>query len=186
MATPQGTDAIFHPLSKLKEAVTEQSVRSLRTERFPEAQAFLQIGQELKELETRLRSLVNGAPPTQATPAEPPPRSPKTYPRFARNGEILVKIGQRRDRKGTYEQKVGREEFDAIVRVLREVGGEKASFEAGEVIQRVQVPSYQVYLVIGFLQEHGVLDSPTRGQYRLSPDNLRRLPQAWELASARG
>lgn len=186
MPTASESNALFQPLSKLKEAVTEQGVQSLRSERFPEAQAFLQIGQELKEIESQLRSLINGAPPTQVTPADPTPRSPKTYPRFARNGEMLVKIGQRRDRKGTYEQKVGREEFAAIVRILREVGGEKPSFEAGDVIQKALVPSYQVYLVMGFLQEHGVLESPTRGQYRLPPDNLRQLTQAWELASARG
>jgi len=113
-------------------------------------------------------------------------RPAKTYPRYVRNGEILVKIGQRRDRKGTYEQKIERSEFAEIVRALREVGGGGASFEASAVIQQVKLPSYQVYLAMGFLQENGLLDSPTRGQYRLSAENSSKLSQAWDLATTKG
>lgn len=173
-------------LSRLRAAVTEEGIAMLRAERFSDAQTITQIGQELKDLEARLASVIgNGSAPASAT-SMPANRPARAYPRYVRQGDMLVKIGQRRDRKGTYEQKVTKAEFDEIVEAFRRIAGEKSEFEAADVTADVKSPAYQVYLVLGFLQEGGLVESPARGKYRLDRDAGAAIAQAWEQAGARG
>ncbi len=186
MATSTRVKDMFGALARLRVSVTEEGIELLRGERFPEAQALTQISQELKELEARLGGLLgNGAAGASAESASAG-RPTKAFPRYVRQGDMLVRIGQRRDRKGTYEQKIARSEFEEIVQALNRIAGEKPEFEAPDVIKSVSCPAYQVYLVLGLLQEGGHLESPRRGRYRLQGENGGWAVQAWEQAGAKG
>lgn len=185
-STEKRSIEMLEALAHLRQAVTEEGIELLRSERFADAQVLTQIGQELKDLELRLGSILrSNAVPTSPAPAVEG-RTERLFPRYVRRGESLVKIGQRRDRRGTYEQKIAKTEFDEIAHALQQLADERSEFEAGDVIKAVNCPAYQVYLVLGYLQETGHLDSPARGHYRLRADKAGQIAEAWQQAGGRG
>jgi len=94
-------------------------------------------------------------------------KSRKDYPKWSVRGDVLSKVGLSRDRKTEYEHLVPRKEFDAIMTQLVANAGRR-HFTAEEVIEQVSAPSYQVYIVLSLLKEHGVLAVPRRGMYAFS------------------
>jgi hypothetical protein len=91
-------------------------------------------------------------------------KSRRDYPRYVVRSDALVKIGLTRNRRDEYEHTVPRAEFDAVMKRLGELAGRK-HFSAEDVIEEVHCPSYQTYIVISLLKDHGLLTVPRRGMY---------------------
>lgn len=93
---------------------------------------------------------------------------PDDYPIYRLENNALVRIGLSSDKTSEYIQKVPRMNFNEIVDKIKELARKERSFSADSVIRLAKQPAYQVYAVIGYLQEHGYLKNPRRGQYEFS------------------
>jgi hypothetical protein len=115
---------------------------------------------------------VNGAETAHSTDRKSGRKSKKDYPKYTVRSDALVKIGLSRDRRTEYEHTVPRAEFDAVMQRLGELAGRK-HFGADDIINKVTCPSYQAYIVISLLKEHGLLAVPRRGMYAFTrPKNF--------------
>ncbi len=91
-------------------------------------------------------------------------KSRSAYPKYSLRLDVLIKTGLSRDRRTEYEHAVPKSEFDEIVARLDELTSRK-TFVVEDVLKTAKCPSYQVYLVIAFLKERGILVAPRRGLY---------------------
>ncbi len=91
-------------------------------------------------------------------------KAKSAYPKYSLRSGVLIKIGLSRDRLTEYEHAVPKPEFEKIVTRLAELTSRK-TFVVEDVLNEVKCPSYQVYLVIAFLKERGLLVVPRRGLY---------------------
>lgn len=91
-------------------------------------------------------------------------KSRKAYPKYSLRSGVLIKTGLSRDRRTEYEHAVPKNEFDGIIARLEELSSRK-TFAVEDVLKTAKCPSYQVYLVIAFLKERGLLVAPRRGLY---------------------
>lgn len=186
MSTP-GSDTASpsdrsHPaldaMGPLRRELTQLNVDLLQQAEFGRAQQVTRLLQETCELEERIRTVVadNGHATAATRASSPPPTpggpefgtlvaNPDDYPRYVRRGDLLIKIGLRRDKTDTYEQKLPRKEFNAIREALLPFARSGEVFEAPQVIGRAKTPSYLVYLLLGLLQVAGFIVSPSRGKY---------------------
>jgi hypothetical protein len=115
---------------------------------------------------------VNGAAAVHSADRKSQKKSKKDYPKYALRSDALIKIGLSRDRRTEYEHAVPRDEFDAVIKRLGELAGRKR-FSADDVLDKVPCPSYQAYIVISLLKDHGLLAVPRRGVYAFShPKNF--------------
>jgi hypothetical protein len=91
-------------------------------------------------------------------------KSRRAYPKYSLRSGVLIKTGLSRDRRTEYEHAVPKSEFDRIIARLEELSSRK-TFVVEDVLKTAKCPSYQVYLVIAFLKERGLLVTPRRGLY---------------------
>ena len=111
----------------------------------------------------------SGSPRTERTResnarSKPERKRKGDYPKYSLRSGILIKTGLSRDRRTEYEHAVPKSEFDEIVARLEELTSRK-TFAIEDVLKRAKCPSYQVYLVVAFLKERGLLVAPRRGLY---------------------
>jgi len=164
------TDAPTRAIIHLREALTASSIAFLRAEDFDRAHELTQIAREVKELEVRIQRILGSQADRPASTTDSPglrARPRGDFPRFHRQGQVLVRTGLRRDRKTTYEQRCPWPEFAEVVEAVRaevEIGEE---FEAQRIKNRVKCPDYQTYLVLGLLEWLDYLGTPRRGIHRI-------------------
>jgi hypothetical protein len=127
------------------------------------------------------RTDVNGAGRSDSANRKSRKKSKKDYPKYTVRSDALIKIGLSRDRRTEYEHTVPRSEFDTVMHRLGELAGRK-HFSAEEVIDKVPCSSYQAYIVISLLKEHGLLAVPRRGVYAFThPKNfLNEAENIWD------
>lgn len=119
-------------------------------------------------------------------------RSPRGYPRFERDGDKLVKTGWSKKAREEYEHRAPRKAVEAFAEYL------SSSVQAGQrfFIENVlpirqssgeEVPSYQVYLALAWLREHGAVKKMGREGYILEGDVIRNggLAELWARTEAR-
>ena len=97
------------------------------------------------------------------------------YPKFARAGEGLVKIGWSKRSRAEYEHRAPEVVVLAVVSALRDMGS--SQFTMAELTpvrdeDGTEVPSYQVYLVVAWLRTCGAVRKAGRGAYVASPERL--------------
>lgn len=176
----KGNHPALGAMEPLRRELTRLTVGLLERGDFGRAQQVTRLLQETSELEDRIRTVVVGDETGSSTgelasagsrrvPVESKPVADADgYPRFVRRGDVLVRIGLRRDKSETYEQKLPWKEYEAIRDALLPFAERVKTFEAPEIIDRAKTPAYLVYLLLGLLQGTGYVVSPSRGSYRFS------------------
>lgn len=150
--------------------------------------AVLRITSWAKQL-----SAMSGGPTTPAsverTPAANVEKKTKVrpaYPRFARRRDQLVKFGWSKREKSEYEHKAPRKVGSALARVAAEAGKDGRIFQINALLPLSDpadgsaIPDYQVYLVIAWWRNSGLLDQHGRQGYSIP--KASQLHQAVESA----
>jgi hypothetical protein len=108
------------------------------------------------------------------------------YPKFMVRNESLYRVGWSKKRREEYHHRVPRRVFDGTVEAmagLSALGG--GPFTAEQVIERANAaareayPTYQVYVVVGFLRARGCVEQLGREGYEIPADLSRRAASAW-------
>lgn len=107
------------------------------------------------------------------------------YPYFKREGERLVKVGWSKKDSSAYEHKAP---HAAILAVCNAIRGTKNTFTMDEILPlkdaaNVEVPSYQVYMIVAWLRQLEVVnrngnDGYTAQREKLSADDVERMWQS--------
>jgi hypothetical protein len=123
--------------------------------------------------------------PAKAPPARHARRRAGAYPTYRRQGDSLVKVGWSKKSKQEYEHRAPREAIDGVLHALKARRRGAFSIEdLGEIEGEGgrPAPSYQVYLVIGWLRSIDAVIRRGRSNYELAGDNLDRaaIEAAWE------
>lgn len=120
-------------------------------------------------------------------------RPSRTFPRFEREGDKLVKIAWSKKGRAEYEHKAPRRVADILIAAIRSRKGEGAKFEAPDVLPlldpktRREIPSYQSYLALAWLRHEGVVAKYGRDGYALKPTAAtpEHLTELWEALPSR-
>jgi hypothetical protein len=108
------------------------------------------------------------------------------YPRFLARRGTLYRVAWSRKTKSEYEHKVPKDNVTAIVQAMAaaaDAGVEPVTVDA--ILARVnrmnavQVPQYQVYLVIGWLRYAKHIEQVGRDGYRIPRDIVRIAEENW-------
>lgn len=110
------------------------------------------------------------------TPSNRPyPRKRKPYPKFARDGDRLVKIGWSKKDGAEYHHKAPQEVIERMSSKLRSLSGHAFSMEEVLPISNgngEELPSYQAYLVLAWLRSWECVRKGGRGEYKADPAKL--------------
>ena len=107
------------------------------------------------------------------------------YPRFDVLDGALVKVGWSKKQKSEYQQRIPEASFNRVSVALSQLGGDdNGTVPSDRILITVDssgdgVPSYQVYAVLGFLRERGVLRTASRGEYVIPADVAQRARAAF-------
>lgn len=104
-----------------------------------------------------------------------PRRRATIYPRFARMGDRLVKIGWSKRDRAEYEHRAEKFAVSAVVSALRRFGSRELTIDSLTPVHDkhgTEIPSYQVYLVVAWLRACGAVEKAGRGGYVLNPERL--------------
>lgn len=115
-----------------------------------------------------------GALPSEETKGHRRKRAEKaTYPRFARRGDSLVKIGWSKREKAEYEHKALLDDVGLLADVISKAGADGRIFQIGPLLPCPRpgddsyIPDYQVYLVIAWWRAIGLLEQHGRQGYSI-------------------
>jgi hypothetical protein len=104
--------------------------------------------------------------------------SKKSYPRFVRDRDKLVKVGWSKKSKAEYEQRTPFDVADALVSAIRAQVGDGELFAATDVIplpaseNGASIPDYQAYLALKWLHNEGVVTKHGRDRYAIEQGRL--------------
>lgn len=120
-------------------------------------------------------------------------RSPKRmeYPRFGRRGDSLVKVGWSKSEKKEYEHKALKRAVDVLISTLIRAGANGRIFKADDILpladtgDDTEIPAYQVYLILAWLRNLGLIDQHGRQGYSIAkPKELSGVVEsAWQALS---
>jgi hypothetical protein len=99
----------------------------------------------------------------------------RTYPRFKRDDDTLVKIGWSKSDRATYEHRSPRSILDRLVRRIQDVGAAGDRFTTEQILpllddENNELPSYQAYLCLAWLVIVGLLERHGRQGYTVSAE----------------
>ena len=98
------------------------------------------------------------------------------YPRFQVEDGALVKIGWSKKAKREYLQRIPESSYLRVCSALTQFGTDgNGAVLSDQILAAVDssgeaVPSYQIYGVLGFLRDRGVIRMPSRGEYYVPQD----------------
>ncbi len=100
-----------------------------------------------------------------------------TYPRFEREGDRLVKIGWSKKDDREYEHKAPRSAVVAVCGALAKRGKRAPTITMNALLpvadaEEQEVPSYQVYLVVAWLRQLGVVERTGKDGYAVNAAQL--------------
>ena len=111
----------------------------------------------------------------------------RKYPKFAVKNDTLIRIGWSKKEHREYTHKTPRTVFDGTVKVMATLAQNGAGpFTAEEIIEQVNhmesetIPSYQVYVVIGFLRARKCIVQVGREGYDIPTEIATRARKEWE------
>jgi len=114
------------------------------------------------------------------------------YPRFEREASRLVKIGWSKRDGRPYEHKAPREVINLVERAVLREAKDNGDFVIDEIMpvkgaDALEVPSYQVYLVIAWLRDLGFVERRGKVGYRVNRQLLTkpRVEAAWASLTSR-
>jgi hypothetical protein len=165
MQMGKSKDTLMNAFEALRGSLKDASIDAIRQDRFGESRELTEIMEQLASLESRANSAIGGQVP--AASGEEKSQAPRKdhYPRFYRSGNTLYKEGLKQNGKSVYTQKVDRVAFDTIISAIAAHG--KRKFKPASLLEKINVPSYQFYIVLNVLQEPDLVRNPERGVYQL-------------------
>ncbi len=191
-------------------AATEASLREV-IERALSEQQYADVADiaRMADAIARLRATEDGSPDAPITqndavlksnaPAAPPTfrraaRTARTFPRFEREGDKLVKIAWSKKDRAEYEHKAPRRVVNLLLDSIRTRKGEGAQFLAPDVLPlkdgkaKQEIPSYQSYLALAWLRQEGVITKYGRDGYALKPTaaSAEHIAELWDALPSRG
>lgn len=179
-SAPGTATRVLEKAKAFRTELKKLSVDLLNEDDLDRAQNVMTLLQKMSEMEDDVRDVLEGKSPAadawtrvvRETTRQFAPRKNLTlnaddYPRHVRRGNTLVRIGLRRDGSDTYEQKLSRSRFEKIRDALLMYAQEQQEFEAQDIADMTGLPSYLVYLLLGLLQDHDYVATPSKGLYRL-------------------
>jgi hypothetical protein len=115
------------------------------------------------------------------------------YPKFFREGDVLVKVGWSKGERKTYEHKAPRRVLDTLVQTLVRVGKGGQRFVMDGLLplkdrtDNSDIPDYQAYLTLAWLRDAGLLVQHGRQGYSLPPDSnlAQEVEHLWATQVAR-
>lgn len=130
---------------------------------------------------------------TAVVPQSSPPRIKKgDYPKFFRQGELILKVGYSKKSRAEYEHKAPRPAVAAMVPALVKAGTNRKRFTVDDLTpiktaNGTEVPDYQLYLAIGWLKSCGLIVQHGRQGYSLTrtPDLGAAVEAAWTQLAER-
>ena len=175
----------------------EQSLRGL-IERAAAEQRYRDVA-EIAKLADGITRLLSGQVALRAPQPRPQSRhvgsrrvaaQKKTFPRFLRDREKLVKVGWSKKSASEYQHRVPWEVVQAVLDVVKTKVGDGELFAATDVVPQLAesgVPDYQVYVVLKWLHTEGVVSKHGRDRYAIEPSkgDLRDLWRALPVVNAR-
>ncbi len=99
------------------------------------------------------------------------------YPRFESRKDAIIRIGWSKKERREYRQKVSHAVYESVLRGMQAISAGAPPFQTDQIIEAVNnscnddVPSYQVYAIIGLLRERGVIEQIGREGYAV-PKNV--------------
>ena len=195
-----GVAAAEHLFEELRDQLLSLSQDFAKSDEreWEKAERFFLLSKKVDQLRTQMWMGVTEMRPnsgntmaeaTDLQPMSPPPvarrRSKKDYPKYIVRSDVLIKTGLSRDRRTEYEHAIPKREFEAVVQRLVDLRSRK-HFRAEDVLEKVQCPSYQGYLVLSLLKERGLLTVPRRGLYAVlhSSDFAAESQSVWDSLAA--
>lgn len=117
----------------------------------------------------------------------------KTFPRFERDADRLVKIAWSKRDRAEYEHKAPRDVVDLLIDTVKRRKGLGARFVPPDILPlrdpktKHEVPSYQAYLALAWLCQEGVMVKHGREGYSLKPTATapEQLEELWSALPAR-
>ena len=125
---------------------------------------------DVPEVQAKQES-VRADPPTNSQRR----RTARDCPRFERDGEKLVKVAWSKRDRAEYEHRAPRRVVQMLIDAIRKKKGEAALFQAADILpvkdpsSHQEVPSYQSYLALAWLQHEDVIIKQGREGYILKP-----------------
>lgn len=165
MQMKESQEALVSAFEALRGGLKDASIEAIRRDRFGESRQLTEIMEQLASLEDRAMSVLGGQLPASTGEAKKAAPGKGRYPRFYRVGDTLYKEGLRQGGKSVYTQKVDRVSFDTIIGAVAANG--KRKFKPAALLEKIDVPSYQFYIVLNVLQDANLVRSPERGAYQL-------------------
>jgi|SRR5271167_681602 len=114
------------------------------------------------------------------------------YPKFERDGDRLAKLGWSAKDKRVYEHRTDRETVGYVCEAISHGVRSKRPFKMEKFLpvhqpNGAEVPSYQAYLILKWLQHYGLIekrgkDGYVLGQIPIAPEHIKEL---WERTPER-
>lgn len=153
------------------------------------SESMLAIARDVRSIGRRLESIAadQGSKKTKQIEAKPKKKRVQ-YPQFFVAQDRIIKIGRGKSKGAKeYRHEAPLGAFEALVRWMESVEAsgtrEWMGTEAAEALSG-QVPSYQVYLMLGALREVGVLKQVQRGSYEIG-ERGSSSSEYWSLLRSR-
>jgi hypothetical protein len=114
------------------------------------------------------------APPAAQPPARRISRA-KDYPKFSRNGNVLVKLGWSKGQKAEYEHKAPFSVARDLATAICQATSKKRRFAMDAILplknsgDGQEIPSYQAYACLGWLRHEGLVIQHGRQGYSVKP-----------------
>jgi len=194
MSTVQDAKKVLHDAEATLRGQIEQCLAEKRYAEVAEIAALAEgVARLIKESPGQTVTIFRQTPSLATVPisrSTPPTRKAgkKEYPIFLRDGDRLVKIGWSKKAKAEYEHRTPREVPDLLLAGIRSKVPEGELFAATDVIPLSMeagadnVPDYQTYLALKWLQTEGVVSKNGRDRYALAPGKVgaNGLGEMWQ------
>jgi hypothetical protein len=109
------------------------------------------------------------------------------YPKFEIEHNSLVRTGWSKKEKREYSHKVSKSIYDLTVAAMEKLSKASAGpFMAENIIEKVNengqqvIPAYQIYVVIGFLKDQGLIRQIGREGYNIPTDIQKQSQTLWK------
>jgi len=120
-------------------------------------------------------------------------RKKSEYPKFKITNETLIRIGWSKKQRREYTHKTPRLVFDKTIKAMALLAQSEAGpFLAENIIEQAnsneseEIPSYQVYVVIGLLKQTNCIKQVGRDGYDIPTELLEKAEEKWiELSNRR-
>lgn len=191
-----------------EESIVKMAQKALEEHDYPEATILMGLAGELHDIAVRIASppgeasrIMDTAVATVADSNEDHSESPRAqpkplrripkkgeYPKFARDGDNLYKIGWSKADKTTYEHRAPKQVLLALLAKLRIVAAKKRRFTMDQVLplnrtdDHAELPSYQVYMCLAWLRKLALVTQHGRKGYSVShPEKIElSAEKAWD------